>query len=73
MESLIGDATTTFLSTTGFELSAVVTWAGDLIKLFLGSGLALVDELKGWIIALIMIGAVLGLIYKALRFFHVLR
>jgi len=71
MGSLIGNATSTFLSTTGFDVSAVVTWAGDnLIKLFIGSGLAVLYELRGWIVALVVIGAIVYFAYRAFRFFR---
>lgn len=71
MNSLIANATTTFNSTTGFDISSVVVWAGDnLIKLFIGSGLAVLYELRGWIVALIILGAVVYFAYRAFRFFR---
>ena len=71
MGDLIANATSTFVTTTGFDVSSVVVWAGDnLIKLFIGSGLAVLYELRGWIVALVIIGAVVYFAYRAFRFFR---
>jgi hypothetical protein len=59
------------MTTTGFEMGDVVTWAGDnLIKLFIGSGLAVLYSLRGWIVALVIIGAIVYFAYRAFRFFR---
>jgi hypothetical protein len=59
------------MTTTGFDVGDVVTWAGDnLIKLFIGSGLAVLYELRGWIVALVIIGAIVYFAYRAFRFFR---
>jgi len=71
MGTMIGNATSSFLTTTGFDVSAVVTWAGDnLIKVFIGSGLAVLYELRYWIVALIIIAAVVYFAYRAFGFFR---
>lgn len=71
METLISNATTSFLSTTGFDVSAVVTWAGDnLIKVFIGSGLAVLYELRYWIMAVIIIAAIVYFAYRLFYFFR---
>lgn len=71
MGTLITDASAGFATTTGFTISSVVTWAGDnLIKLFIGSGLAVLYELRYWIVALVIIGAVVYFAYRAFRFFR---
>ena len=71
MGDLISTATSTFEGTTGFDVSSVVVWAGDnLIKLFIGSGLAVLYELRGWIVALVIIGAIVYFAYRAFRFFR---
>jgi hypothetical protein len=62
----------TFLATTGFSMSDLVTKVGTWIMMFLGGGLGLVDAMMGWIIALIVISVIIGLIYKAMRFLHIL-
>lgn len=70
MDTIIGAATSTFQTTTGFSFSDVVTWVGDnLIKLFIGSGVGVLDALKGWIVALVVIGAIVYFAYRAFRFF----
>ncbi len=67
----IAAATSTFSGTTGFDLSAVMVWAGDnLIKLFIGSGLALLFYLRGWIVAMLVIAAIIYFAYRAFRFFR---
>lgn len=70
MGSMISDAQAGFASTTGFGISDVVTWAGDnLIKLFIGSGLAVLYELRYWIVALVIIAGVVYFSYRAFQFF----
>jgi len=73
MDTLIQNASTTFYNTTGFDYSDVVTWAGDKVLLLLGGGLGLVDATIGWIMAVIIISVIVGLVYKGLRFFGILR
>jgi len=70
MDSLINTATSTFETTTGFTYADVVTWMGDLLKLVLGSGLGLLSELMGWIIALVVISAIVYFLYRAFHFFR---
>jgi hypothetical protein len=71
MGDLITTAESGFSSTTGFSVASVVTWAGDnLIKLFIGSGLSVLYELRYWIVALVIIGAVVYFAYRAFRFFR---
>jgi hypothetical protein len=71
MGDLISSAEAGFASTTGFSLGSLVTWTADnLIKLFVGSGLAILYELRYWIVALIVIGGVVFFAYRAMRFNH---
>lgn len=71
MDSMINAATSTFLTTTGFGMSDAVTWTTDnLLKLFIGSGLGLLYNLRGWIVALVVIGAIVYFAYRAFRFFR---
>lgn len=71
MGDLITTATAGFASTTGFTVSSVVQWTGDnLIKLFIGSGLAVLYELRYWIVALVVIGIIVYFAYRAFRFFR---
>lgn len=70
MGDLITTAETGFASTTGFGVASVITWMGDnLLKLFIGSGLAVLYELRYWIVALIIIGAVVYFAFRGFRFF----
>lgn len=62
---LIAAANTEFGSTTGFSMASAVGWVDDsLIKLFIGSGMAVLYNLRWWIVALLIIG---GVIYFAMR------
>jgi len=73
MDALIATSTALFTSTTGFAFSALVTWAGNIIKIVLGMGLGLVNAMLGWILAIIVISVIIGLIYHALKWLHILR
>lgn len=73
MYTLIATSSALFLNTTGFAFADLVVWAGNNIKLMLGMGLGLVDAMLPWIIALVVIGVIIGLIYKGLRLLHFVR
>jgi len=73
MSGLIATSSALFLTTTGFTYASLVTWAGNNVLLMLGGGLGLVDAMMGWIIAAIIVGIILTLVYKGLRFFHIIR
>jgi len=73
METLISDAGSLFNTTTGFDFSDLVTWAGDILKQILGGGLGLVESLIGWIIAIIIISVIVRLIFAGLKWLHILR
>ncbi len=67
----LANATSTFSATTGFDISGVITWAGDnLIKLFIGTGLAILYSIRGWLVAMVVIGAIVYFAYRAFRFFR---
>jgi len=70
MDTLISSATSTFETTTGFTYADVVAWMADLLKLVLGSGLGLLDAMMGWIIALVVISAIVYFLYRAFHFFR---
>ncbi len=71
MGDLITAAETGFASTTGFSVSSVVSWSGDnLIKLFIGSFLAVVYELRYWIVALTIISLIVFFAYRAYHKYH---
>lgn len=70
MDTIITSASTTFTNTTGFDLGSVVTFMGTLIKLVIGTGLGVLQALLPWILALIAIGAIVYLIYRAFHFFR---
>lgn len=69
--TLVNAATTTFASTTGFTLDATLAWAvSSFYDLFIGSGLAILYELRGWIVAIIMIAAIVYFAYRLFQFFR---
>lgn len=71
MGDLVTDASTGFATTTGFSIASVVDWVGDnLITLFIGSGLSVLYNLRYWIVALVIIGAIVYFAYRAFRFFR---
>jgi len=72
MSALIASSSALFLATTGFTYASLITWAGNDILLILGGGLGLIDALIGWIIALAIITLVIHLIFRGLRFLHIL-
>jgi len=71
--TIVQNASSTFVNTTGFEFGSVIDWAGEKVLLLLGGGLGLVDATIGWIMAVIIVSIILGLVYKGLRFFGILR
>jgi len=73
MDTLIENASTTFVATTGFSFADLVTWAGTVLLQILGAGLGLVDSLIGWIIAIIVISVIVRLIFHGLKWLHILR
>lgn len=71
MEDIITSARTGFASTTGFTVASAVSWSGDnVVKLFIGSGLAVLYNLRYWIMALIIIYLVVFFGYRAFKFFR---
>lgn len=67
---MIENANVQFEATTGFNVPMVGAWAGEnLIKLFIGSILAIIYGLRYWIVALVIIGAIVYFAYRAFRFF----
>jgi len=70
MQGIIDTATSTFASTTGFTLASVVDFMSDQITLVIGMGLGVLQNLLPWILALIAIGAVVYLLFRAFHFFR---
>jgi hypothetical protein len=60
-----------FSSTTGFDIIGLINWSGtNLVALFVGSGLALLYELRFWIVALLVIAGVIYFAFRAFQFFR---
>lgn len=70
MQGIIDTASSTFTTTTGFSLASVVDFMSDLILLVIGTGLGVLQALLPWILALVAIGAVVYLLYRAFSFFR---
>jgi len=70
MQTIINSATSTFATTTGFTLASVVDFMTDLLTLTIGTGLGVLEQLWPVILAIIAIGAVVGLIWRAISFFR---
>ncbi len=62
-------AKTDFNNQLGFSLDSVLTWMSGVLLFFIGSGFALLDAMKVWIVAVIAIGVVIFFVFKGLRFF----
>lgn len=70
MDNLIQTATSSFQTTTGLSMDSLLTWSADnLIKLFIGTGFAVLYTLRYWIVALIVFGAIVYFAFRALGFF----
>lgn len=70
MQTIVDTASTTFYTTTGFTLASVVDFMSDLIQLVIGTGLGVLQALLPWILALVAIGAVVYLLFRAFSFFR---
>lgn len=73
LNTIINNATTSFMTATGFSLQSLIDWVGEIIVQILGMGLGLVKQLLPWILAIIVITVVVRLIYHALKWLHILR
>ncbi len=70
MDQLVANASSTFNTTVGFTPADAVDWTGtNLIKPFIGGGLDLLYELRYWIIALVVLSAIIYFAYRAFRFY----
>ncbi len=67
----ISAAYSVYNDTVGTSIGSTTQWAtSNLLSLFLGSGLALLYYLRSWIVALIIIAAIVYFAYLAFRFFR---
>jgi len=70
MDTVIANASSTFSTATGFGWGEVVTYMKSLLMLVIGSGLGLLQTLMPYIIALVVISAIVYFVYRAFRFFR---
>ena len=71
LQRVVDNAQDNFTTTTDPPLSTYVSWsAANFYDLFLGSGLAVLIYLRGWIVAIIMILAVIFFAYRMFLFFR---
>jgi len=70
MDGIITNATSTFLATTGFELSSDVDFMTDQILLVVGSGLGVLEYLLPWIVGIAVISAIVYFLFRAFSFFR---
>ncbi len=70
MDTIINNASTTFTTAVGFNWSDVTAFMKTLLLLVIGSGLGLLETLLPYIIALIIISAIVYFLYRAFRFFR---
>lgn len=70
-EDNISAAYSVYNDTVGTSIGSTTQWATtNLLALFMGSGLALLYYLRSWIVALIIIAAIIYFSYRAFRFFR---
>ncbi len=68
----LASSTPLFTETTGFDIVALASTTGNgLIKLVIGNGLAVIYDLKGWIVAGAIIGAVIFFTTRAIRLMRI--
>jgi hypothetical protein len=70
MDAIIATASSTFLAALGFNWASVILFMKDLLLLVIGSGLGLLESMLPYIIALVIIGAIVYFLYRAFRFFR---
>lgn len=70
MDSIITNASSTFTTAVGFQWADVVTWMKSLLLLVVGTGLGVLQVLLPYILALVVIGAIVYFLYRAFRFFR---
>ena len=70
MDSIIATASSTFSTSLGFGWSDVVTFMKAQLLLIIGSGLGLLETLLPYIVALVIISAIVYFIYRAFQFFR---
>lgn len=70
MQTLVDNATSTFESTTGLTFSDVISWMTVQLKLIMGTGLAILQDLMPWIVGLIALGAIVYFAFRAFRFYR---
>lgn len=64
----LASSTPLFQETTGFDILGIASSTGTgLIKLVTGNGLAVIYDLKGWIVAGAIIGSVIFFTTRAIR------
>lgn len=71
LATLITSSGNKFASTTGFSPSEAVVWTGlNLIKPIISGGVNLLYSLRYWIIALIVLSAIVYFAYRAFKFYR---
>lgn len=70
MDAIVASSSAQFALTTGFSLASVVDFMGVLIRTVIGTGLGVLQALLPWILALVAIGAIVYLLFRAFRFFR---
>lgn len=70
-QGLIDSASSGFASTSGFTMASAVGFVDEnLIKLFIGSGMSVLYNLRWWIIAMLVIAGIIYFAFRAFRFFR---
>lgn len=70
MTPFAGYASSTYASTTGFSAAQIMTWATTTVKLYTGTIFSILYGDIHWIIAAVIIAAIILFAFNAFQFFR---
>lgn len=70
MNGIIETASSSLFASLGFGWDSIIAFMKSLLLLVIGSGLGLLQEMLPYIIALVVISAIVYFLYRAFRFFR---
>jgi len=68
--SMISSSSESIIGTFGLSITSYVNFMGTFVKQILGAGLGVLQALMPWIIAVVVISAIIYFLYRAFRFFR---
>lgn len=70
MDTFPATAADNFTAITGFSMAQSVAWATSTLKVFTAIPIVILNSLTGWIIAALMIAAIIFFAFAAMQFFR---